>query len=161
MAPPRPESRLCGILPLAILGVLSPAEALAPFGSKESLAMWRGAEEVFAEAGVDAEPTRRYCPQRQDHFDSANTNTWNQAYYVNDTFWKGPESKAPVFVCVGGEGPPLPPRVVRDSVHCSNAVDCLKETGALMFAVEHRYYGCHNASACPVDNFDSSDSLRF
>ena len=33
---------------------------------------------------------------------------------------------------------------------------------ALMFAVEHRYYGCHNASACPY-NVESSDpaDLRF
>jgi serine protease 16 len=30
-----------------------------------------------------------------------------------------------------------------------------------MFAVEHRYYGCHNMSACPVTSFSSPDDLRF
>jgi serine protease 16 len=30
-----------------------------------------------------------------------------------------------------------------------------------MFALEHRYYGCHNMSACPVASFSSPDNLRF
>ncbi len=30
-----------------------------------------------------------------------------------------------------------------------------------MFALEHRYYGCHNMSACPVASFSSPDDLRF
>eukprot|EP00943_MAST-04B_sp_MAST-4B-sp1_P004020 g4020.t1 len=103
--------------------------------------------------------TISFVTQRQDHFDGSNPNTWKQAYYVNDTFWKG---EGPVFLCVGGEGPPLTQKVTVDSVHCSNAVDWLEETGALFFAVEHRYYGCHNMSACPVDNFDNViESLKF
>ena len=68
---------------------------------------------------------------------------------MNDTFWV-PGSDAPVFVCVGGEGPALTGAAVVDSEHCSVASQWLSETKALMFAVEHRYYGCHNASACPV-----------
>lgn len=104
----------------------------------------------------------RFFTQRQDHFDGSNANTWQQAYYVNDTFWKGPESKAPVFLCVGGEGPPLTPAVVDNSVHCSNAAEWLEEMGALMFAVEHRYYGCHNMSACPVSSFaQPREALKF
>ena len=78
----------------------------------------------------------------------------SQAYYVNDTFWK-PGSDAPVFVCVGGEGPPIDGSAVVSSVHCNVAVEWLQETGALMFAVEHRYYGCHNASACPYAKGDA------
>ena len=81
--------------------------------------------------------------------DPAPAAAWNQAYYVNDTFWV-PGSDAPVFVCVGGEGPALTGAAVVDSEHCSVASQWLSETKALMFAVEHRYYGCHNASACPV-----------
>lgn len=30
-----------------------------------------------------------------------------------------------------------------------------------MLAVEHRYYGCHNASACPVPDVHASGALRF
>ena len=73
---------------------------------------------------------------------------------MNATFWeKG--SDAPVFLCVGGEGPPLDGSVVVASPHCNVAVEWLKETKAIMFAVEHRYYGCHNASACPFVHGDA------
>ena len=41
--------------------------------------------------------TISFVTQRQDHFDGSNANTWEQAYYVNDTFWKG---DGPVFLCV-------------------------------------------------------------
>jgi hypothetical protein len=105
-------------------------------------------------------PSARYVQQRQDHFDGGNPNTWQQAYYVNDSQWI-PGSYAPVFLCIGGEGPPLDGSVVTASVHCNDAVEWLQETGAIMFAVEHRYYGCHNMSACPVTSFSSPDALRF
>ena len=39
-----------------------------------------------------------------DHFDAQNQDTWSQRYFVNDTFFDG---TGPVFLCVGGEGPPL------------------------------------------------------
>jgi hypothetical protein len=80
---------------------------------------------------------QQYVTQDQDHFDNTNENTWQQAYYVNDTFWV-PGSDAPVFVCVGGEGPALTGAAVVDSEHCSVASQWLSETKALMFAVEHR-----------------------
>eukprot|EP00756_Hemistasia_phaeocysticola_P048853 Hpha_TRINITY_DN23262_c0_g1::TRINITY_DN23262_c0_g1_i1::g.30229::m.30229 len=93
-------------------------------------------------------PKPRYVTQPLDHFDSSNTRTWQQAYYINDTYFsKG--SDAPVFLCVGGEGPPIDGSAVVSSVHCNVAVEWLAETKALMVAVEHRYYGCHNMSACP------------
>jgi len=98
-------------------------------------------------------PAARYVTQPQDHFDSSNTRTWQQAYYVNDTFFtKG--SDAPVFLCVGGEGPPIDGSAVVNSVHCNVAVEWLAQTKALMIAVEHRYYGCHNSSACPYSSSD-------
>ena len=73
---------------------------------------------------------------------------------MNDTFWV-PGSDAPVFLCVGGEGPPLDGSVLVSSPHCNDAVEWLPETKALMLAVEHRYYGCHNASACPYSADDA------
>ena len=96
-------------------------------------------------------PAAQYHLTLQDLFNTSNTNTWPQAYYVNDTFWDRSNPKAPIFLCVGGEGPPIDGSAVVDSVHCNVAVEFLQASGALMFAVEHRYYGCHNASACPVD----------
>lgn len=101
-------------------------------------------------------PSARYVTTQQDHFDPDNTATWQQAYYVNDTFWV-PGSDAPIFLCVGGEGPALTGAAVVASVHCSIASEWLQQKRSLMFALEHRYYGCHNISACPVTNF--SDQL--
>ena len=104
-------------------------------------------------AVVEARPAAAHVAQPRDHFDASDTKTWQQAYYVNDTFFV-PGSSAPVFLCVGGEGPPLDGSVVVASVHCNVAVEWLPATGALMLAVEHRYYGCHNASACPYSAAD-------
>jgi len=103
-------------------------------------------------------PAPRYVTQPQDHFDAANTKTWQQAYFVNDTFFSR-GSDAPVFLCVGGEGPPLDGSAVVDSVHCNVAVEWLSETKALMIAVEHRYYGCHNMSACPYS--EKEQTLKY
>jgi len=91
-----------------------------------------------------------YVTQKQDHFDSGNPRTWQQAFFVNDTYFV-PGSDAPVFLCIGGEGPLYGDAVV-NSVHCNIAVEFMKHNRAIMFAVEHRYYGCHNSSACPVSD---------
>ncbi len=61
-----------------------------------------------------------------------------------------------MFLCVGGEGHPIDGSAVVRSVHCNDAVELLPETGALMLALEHRFYGCHNVSACPVEGGVSS-----
>lgn len=74
---------------------------------------------------------------------------------MNDTFFKA-GSNAPIFLCVGGEGPLYGDSVV-SSVHCNIAVEWLNATGALMLGLEHRYYGCHNKSACPYDASTSAN----
>jgi hypothetical protein len=61
----------------------------------------------------------KFFKQTLDHFNRQDGRTFNQRYFVNDTFWDGPESNGPVFMCVGGEGPPLDASVLIDSVHCS------------------------------------------
>jgi len=76
---------------------------------------------------------------------------WQQAYFVNSTFFDG---TGPVFLCVGGEGPALDGSAVVSSVHCNDAVELLPSKKAILFAVEHRYYGCHNMSACPYSSSD-------
>jgi len=127
-----------------------------------ALCLWSPAVAHDVSRTVQKYPSPQFATQLQDHFDKQNTNTWQQAYYVNATYWKGSASEAPVFLCVGGEGPALDGSAVVSSVHCNLAVEWLQETGALMFALEHRYYGCHNMSACPVKDFKNATSaLRF
>ena len=69
---------------------------------------------IAAVTATFASPSARYVEQRQDHFDGSNSNTWLQAYYVNDSQWI-PGTRAPVFLCIGGEGPPLDGSVVTHS----------------------------------------------
>lgn len=94
--------------------------------------------------------------QMVDHFDRSNGETFQQRYFMNTTYWKGAESNAPVFLCVGGEGPPLNWLVLVSSDHCNDMVEMAAEHGALLLALEHRYYG----PSTPNDDY-SSENLRF
>jgi hypothetical protein len=98
-----------------------------------------------------------FVNQSLDHFDRQESRTFQQRYFVNDVFWKGSDSKAPVFLCVGGEGPPLDRTVLTNSVHCSDMTTLASEVGALMFALEHRYYGMSN----PFGSDFSTDNLKW
>lgn len=97
-----------------------------------------------------------FFESQQDNFDMDNTNTWKQAYYVNDKFWSGANSRAPVFLYVGGEG-----TLSSSSVTSNFITDWLPRLKGLMFSVEHRYYGCiRNVSSCPYGN-KTSNHLSF
>lgn len=80
-----------------------------------------------------------YLTQRLDHFDRSVGGTFEQRYWVNASHFR--KDGGPVFLCVGGEGPPLDASVLSRSVHCSDAVELAEEAGALLVALEHRYYG--------------------
>ena len=110
-------------------------------------------------------PTQWFTAQRVDHFDGANPATFAQRYWVNDTFWKaGPDGSADTavaarsvaFLCVGGEGPPLDASVVVKSIHCNDAVELAPKLGALIVALEHRYYG----ESVPTEDL-STRNLRY
>ena len=45
----------------------------------------------------------KWLTQRIDHF-SPDSRTFQQRYFINTTFY---EAGGPIFLCVGGEGPPL------------------------------------------------------
>jgi pimeloyl-ACP methyl ester carboxylesterase len=70
-----------------------------------------------------------------DHF-SASTATFEQRYYQNASFFKGPGS--PIFVIMGGEGP-IPPETGLFYPFVTQVL--AKQFGALVIEPEHRYYG--------------------
>jgi len=81
-----------------------------------------------------------------DHFSvgkyvpSSALEVWRQRFFANATWFAGGD--APVFLCVGGEGPALEARVVQDGgLHCGHMVDMARKAGALVLALEHRFYG--------------------
>jgi len=105
--------------------------------------------------GSAGDTVRWFTEQRVDHFDPLNQDVWSQRYFINDTFYGGMGS--PVFLCVGGEGPALEPSVVQTGgVHCALMVDLAKKYGALILALEHRFYG----QSLPKADY-SVESLRF
>jgi len=84
--------------------------------------------------------------QISDHFSvgagapSSGIEVWRQRFFANVTYFAG--ENAPVFLCVGGEGPALEARVVQDGgMHCGHMMDMAREVGALVLALEHRFYG--------------------
>lgn len=76
-----------------------------------------------------------YFTQKLDHFDSQNSQTWQQRYLVNATFFQG--GNAPVFLVLGGEGLMSTHYVSGHFISNQYA----QEFGALIVALEHRYYG--------------------
>ena len=71
-----------------------------------------------------------------DHFDeplSRLPKLWSQRYYVDARFWCG--RGCPIFLYIGGEGPQAPtsPRLFMWTL--------AERHGALMLALEHRFYG--------------------
>jgi len=95
-----------------------------------------------------------YFEQALDHF-GANSATFSQAYFTNDEHYAG----GPVFLYIGGEGP-----LSSSSVTHNFIVDWLPTVGGLLFALEHRYYGCHNVSSCPYTpsfNGSATDELQY
>jgi serine protease 16 len=84
--------------------------------------------------------SERVVVQSVDHFDVHNNATFKQRYFVDKSHWSMADN-APVFMCVGGEGPPLDKSVLVSSVHCNEMVEVADKYGALLVSLEHRYYG--------------------
>ena len=78
------------------------------------------------------EPKEQWLKQKLDHFDDGDTRTWQQRYWVNDTFWD--RQKGPVFLMIEGEAEADPGWVV-DGNMMINA----KKYHALAVLLEHRY----------------------
>jgi len=95
-----------------------------------------------------------YEQQLLDHFAPGDFSVWRQRYFVNDSFWRNART-GPVFLCVGGEGPGFEPSVVVGDVHCSDMIAFAELRGALILALEHRFYGL----SVPTPDFSTS-SLR-
>uniref|UniRef100_A0A3B4H5V4 Peptidase S9 prolyl oligopeptidase catalytic domain-containing protein n=1 Tax=Pundamilia nyererei TaxID=303518 RepID=A0A3B4H5V4_9CICH len=72
--------------------------------------------------------------QPLDHFNQQNSNTFPQRFFVNEAYWQHPDG--PVFLYIGGEGP-----LVEYDVLTGHHSDMAEEHGALLLALEHRFYG--------------------
>ncbi|XP_041359445.1 putative serine protease K12H4.7 [Gigantopelta aegis] len=90
-------------------------------------------------------PPDEWMTQTLDHFNDADTRTWQQRYFVNATFYK---PGGPVFLMIGGEGTASPIWMVEGMW-----IAYAQIYGAMCFQVEHRFYGkSHPTSDMSVDN---------
>lgn len=69
-----------------------------------------------------------------DHFTfvSEGSRTFQQRYFVNKTYWGGPMSNSPIFVCLGGEG------AIEDFIYggCGIMIDNAPYFKALLLFIE-------------------------
>ena len=70
----------------------------------------------------------KWLTQRIDHF-SPDSRTFQQRYFINTTFY---EAGGPIFLCVGGEGPPLDEAQILICTRIRTFV-CSKYTRSLTF----------------------------
>lgn len=71
--------------------------------------------------------------QKLDHFSDSDKRTWEQRYFVNDSFWE--QKNGPVFLMLGGEGPADPAWLATDTDIMRNAA----KYKAMVISLEHRY----------------------
>nr|XP_033812628.1 thymus-specific serine protease isoform X2 [Geotrypetes seraphini] len=102
------------------------------------------------EAAVDWNPPiESYFRQPLDHFNRQNNATYNQRYWINEEYWKRPQG--PIFLYIGGES-----SLSKFSVQAGEHVELAQSYGALLVALEHRYYG----SSINMDGL-TNEGIRF
>jgi pimeloyl-ACP methyl ester carboxylesterase len=83
-------------------------------------------------SAIPADP--HFFEQKVDHF-SADSRTYQQRYYINDTAFSGPGS--PIFVIMGGEGGIEP----STGIFYPSIVLLAQRLGGFVIEPEHRFYG--------------------
>ncbi|RZC42670.1 serine protease K12H4.7 [Asbolus verrucosus] len=79
--------------------------------------------------------TEEWFTQTLDHFNPTDETTWQQRYFSNDEFFDA-TTGGPVFLMIGGEGEASEKWLTQGSW-----IDYAERFGALLFQLEHRYYG--------------------
>lgn len=77
--------------------------------------------------------TAFYSKQQLDHFNPFNTQTWSQRYFTNTQFYK---PGGPVFLMINSEGAAVSGWLIHGQWY-----KYAKQNNALMFLLEHRFYG--------------------
>ncbi|KAL6061256.1 Thymus-specific serine protease [Balamuthia mandrillaris] len=73
--------------------------------------------------------------QKLDHFNKQDRRTWQQRYFVNESFWNA-DLPGPIFLQIGGEAP-----ISGADASLLQMANYGRRHGALLVALEHRFYG--------------------
>lgn len=83
----------------------------------------------------------QYIASKVDHFDTSNTNTYQQRYWYNDQWYK---PGGPAFLMIGGESAESNGWVADSDLVWTTLAS---QNGAMVFLLEHRYYGKSQVTA--------------
>lgn len=91
-----------------------------------------------------------WIDQYIDHYDYSSNRTFRQRYYVLDDFFNGNDGPAYLYICGEAE--------CRGISNSSWTAELAKQTGGIIFALEHRFYG----KSMPFGNDSMSlESLKY
>ncbi|XP_038049369.1 thymus-specific serine protease-like [Patiria miniata] len=113
-------------------------------------------EDEIARLGIKmraANYTISYLPQPLDHFEVQTTGQYQQKYYVVDQYWRKPDG--PVFLYIGGEWTMNPYEFSNGPI-----ADLAVTEGALILAVEHRFYGIISQEYMKLDQLNYLSSQQ-
>jgi hypothetical protein len=82
--------------------------------------------------------------QELDHFNLADTRTWQQRYFINDQYWK---KNGPVFIHIFGEAPADPIWMTK-----VQWIKYAQTYGAICVLLERRFYGKSHSTEYEIDN---------
>eukprot|EP01132_Coremiostelium_polycephalum_P010268 gene10268-12595_t len=145
--------RISVTLLVTLLVTISSVSAIRP-GHNSALNKGLLMRGVDLEEKIAGGPTAQYFLSQVDNFNPLNSDTFNQLYYVNSTYW---QPGGPVFYLLGGEGPLTQSAVTGHFVlntyaqKFSNYPSSVKD--ALIVAIEHRFYG----QSVPYQSLSSSN----
>ncbi|XP_034976666.2 thymus-specific serine protease [Zootoca vivipara] len=88
----------------------------------------------FLVPGMWNAPLESFIRQPLDHFNRQEQRTYNQRFWINQEFWRRPDG--PVFLFIGGES-----ALSVYDVLAGHHVELAQKYGALVVALEHRFYG--------------------
>ncbi|KAL7746481.1 hypothetical protein RI367_008131 [Sorochytrium milnesiophthora] len=119
--------------------------------------LWQQYEQrqELAALGIDAAGSateQLWFKQKLDHFDFREDRTFEQRYYVNDTFYR---RGGPVFLYVGGEAP-----LTNASVRTGFQTQLAQKHRALLLSLEHRYYGPSKPQNASFNWLNSEQALQ-
>ncbi|KAM8707884.1 hypothetical protein ACLKA7_014933 [Drosophila subpalustris] len=123
------------LLLLTVVSLIAQGESLSGFRRGRQVDGFLGDPSKIAtlQRALDVEDL--WFEQRLDHFQSDETRTWKQRYFVNDAHYRN-DSHAPVFLMIGGEA-----EATKKWMHEGAWIHYAEHFGALCIQLEHRYYG--------------------
>ncbi|XP_028275788.1 thymus-specific serine protease [Parambassis ranga] len=127
------------LIPLLLFSFVHPGRILRTIKERvRDLQLQKNKELLQALTASGRQPHKHikeaWIHQPLNHFNRQEARTFPQRFFVNEAHWQHPDG--PVFLFIGGEGP-----IFEFDVLAGHHVDMAKEHGALLLAVEHRFYG--------------------